>query len=286
MGTWGTGIEDNDTYLDIKDEFLALYNQGEAIENIYSKFVSDKVFNEISGETHDFWFALADFLWQTKGLNNTVFNLVKNIIETKSNLKYWEETNENYEDIKEREKELNQFLIKISTPKKRAKRRFKKKLYKSLFKKGDIIIFKTNYGHYGISLIIDDEFDNPSESGRNLVVVTDFESIEKPNLNSIDLNKIEVIYILHKYITHTEENPYIGDLSAHSWYLFIEEQFNIDVIGNIEVTSLNFRLNQMAFNWTSLLKYSRKLNNKTENNIRLKLIDFVKKKTSYNTVYK
>ena len=174
MGTWGTSIEDNDTYNDIKAEFLDFYNDGVSLDEIYSEFISDEDFEEVPEESHDFWFAIADLLWQCKGLNDKVLNVVKSIIESKSDLIYWKETNGDDEDIIEREIELNQFLKKISIPKKTAKRRVKKKLYDSLFKKGDVLTFKLENNNYGVALVIDDEKGIKTESGKNLIVLFDF----------------------------------------------------------------------------------------------------------------
>ena len=190
------------------------------------------------------------------------------------NIIFLKESGFNENELALRQTVLIKFLRKISTTKKTALRRVKKKLFKSLFKKGDIITFKTDFGHYGISLIVADEFDEPTESGRNLVVVTEFESFEKPTLASINLNAIYVKY----FSDHDGYRPFIGDLSARSWFLFKDEQFEIEVIGNIEVSSLNFCINNMAFNWSDLLKYSKAFVHEFEIRDRLKLIDFVKTK--------
>lgn len=34
MGAWGTGIDQNDTYADIKIDFFNLYNQGASLSDI------------------------------------------------------------------------------------------------------------------------------------------------------------------------------------------------------------------------------------------------------------
>jgi hypothetical protein len=64
MGAWGVEINDNDTYLDIKGEFLDMYNENVPIDKIYEHFLKYIDFNNIEEDTQDFWFAILDLLWQ------------------------------------------------------------------------------------------------------------------------------------------------------------------------------------------------------------------------------
>lgn len=273
MGTWGTSIEENDTYNDIEREFLDLYNQGVSLEKIYSEFISDEDFEEVPEESHDFWFAIADLLWQCKGLNAKVHKVVQSIIESKSDLNYWKETNGIDEDIKEREKELNHFLEKISIPKKRAKRRVKKILHDSLFKKGDLLTFKLENKSYGIALVIDDENGIKTESGKNLIVLSDFESIDKPKLNEI--KQANVQYFQRNGSDKEKPREVIADFSKMSWELFPEDRIEIEVLTNFNVKNLDFSYNRMAFMWNNLPFWSGRNIKEIQVENRLKFKDFI-----------
>ena len=61
MGTWGFKLYQNDTALDIKDEFEKLFNAGKAIQQITDELIED--YKNIMGDPDEeplFWLALAD----------------------------------------------------------------------------------------------------------------------------------------------------------------------------------------------------------------------------------
>jgi hypothetical protein len=116
MGNWGINIEDSDTYLDVEAEFLEQLSEGISKKEIYHYFLGDEDFEDISEETHDWWFAIADLFWKIGYLDKKVFKVVKTIIETKADLEYWRDCDADEEDILERADHLNAFLNKISTP--------------------------------------------------------------------------------------------------------------------------------------------------------------------------
>lgn len=64
MGTWGFKLYQNDTALDIKDEFEKLFNAGKAIQQITDELIED--YKNIMGDPDEeplFWLALADTQW-------------------------------------------------------------------------------------------------------------------------------------------------------------------------------------------------------------------------------
>ena len=64
MGTWGFELYQNDTSLDVKDEFEELYNAGKTAADITDKLIND--YKSITGNIDEepiFWFALADTQW-------------------------------------------------------------------------------------------------------------------------------------------------------------------------------------------------------------------------------
>lgn len=64
MGIWGFELYQNDTSLDVKDEFVELYNAGKTAQEITDKLMKD--YKSIMGDLDEeplFWFALADTQW-------------------------------------------------------------------------------------------------------------------------------------------------------------------------------------------------------------------------------
>jgi hypothetical protein len=117
MGTWGTEIEANDTYADVEAAFLECLAENKTSKELYTHFIDESDFEEeISEETHDWWFAMADLFWKIGYLDKKVVEVVKTIIETKADLNYWIETDADKDDIKERAKVLKAFLKRIATP--------------------------------------------------------------------------------------------------------------------------------------------------------------------------
>ena len=64
MGMWGFELYQNDTALDVKDEFYELFNAGKTAQEITDKLTED--YKSIMGDTDEepiFWLALADTQW-------------------------------------------------------------------------------------------------------------------------------------------------------------------------------------------------------------------------------
>lgn len=251
MGTFGTGISDNDIYLDLEIEFFDLYNEGIDVQTISETIIKNHNESFDSDEdSNDFWLALADFQWKCKSLDKKVFEKVSKIVNSKSDLLLWEELDASEEDILEREEKLNEFLLKISVPKKSAKRRIKKKLYNSVFKKGDVIIYKLENGNYGGALVIYDE--NNTEFGLNQLILTDLNSKNKPNLKAFyEVN-----------IQYREEKLLNGKTNFHPMILFFygnffssefKKEYQFEIIDNIEISNFNIEYRKGYCNWEQLI---------------------------------
>ena len=64
MGTWGFGLYENDTALDVKDDFEELYKQGKTAQEIAERLTDTN--RDIMGDAEEeplFWLALADSQW-------------------------------------------------------------------------------------------------------------------------------------------------------------------------------------------------------------------------------
>lgn len=128
MGTWSNKINGSDTFQDVYQTFFSLYNEGEDPINI-SKQIQDE-FGEAFvdyDERNNSLFGLALAQWETKALDQTVYNQVKEIIESGNDLEVWKGLGADVKTIKQRQKILDKFLIQISTDREKAKRRVRKK---------------------------------------------------------------------------------------------------------------------------------------------------------------
>ena len=134
MGTWGTGISSNDTYADIYEQFIDLYNDGLSATEITKRLiVENQETINLPEDATNFWFALAKGQWECKALDNEILSKVDQIIQTGEDLRVWKELDASPADLKTREKVLIKFLSKLKTEKDKPRKRTKKKLYDSIF---------------------------------------------------------------------------------------------------------------------------------------------------------
>ncbi len=129
MGTWGSKIEENDTYADVYQTFFDLYNSGETASNA-SKLTLDSMedyFND-ADDSNSAWFALAVAQWETNSLESEVFDKVAEIVSSGADIRLWRSLSADETDIRERTEYLTELIQRISVPRKTAKRRVKKKI--------------------------------------------------------------------------------------------------------------------------------------------------------------
>ena len=116
MGTWGTGITDNDNAADVYDEYFELYNSGKNATDITRKLISDYNETIITEVAADFWLPLALAQWETNSLTQLVVEQVDSIITSGADLEVWRELDASEEDIAERKVVLDNFLLQIKQP--------------------------------------------------------------------------------------------------------------------------------------------------------------------------
>ena len=65
MGAWGAGLYENDTALDVKDEFEKLFNDGKGVQEITDGLTAEfESIMDCADEAPLFWLALADTQWK------------------------------------------------------------------------------------------------------------------------------------------------------------------------------------------------------------------------------
>jgi hypothetical protein len=113
VGTWGTGIMDNDTSCEVYADYISLQQtlpKEKAMERMLT-FYTGKI-NSYE-ESNNFWFAIALAQSETNSLQGDVFERVKKIIETGADIALWRELKATAEDIHTRTLELADFLMKL-----------------------------------------------------------------------------------------------------------------------------------------------------------------------------
>lgn len=129
MGTWNTKIDGNDSFLDIYQAYFHLYNEGQEPTDISKKIEQDfaAMFND-DDDRHHCLFGLALAQWETKALDEKVFHVVKEIIDSGKDLELWKQSGADEKALKQRKAVLEKFLAQLGTEKDKPKRRTRTKL--------------------------------------------------------------------------------------------------------------------------------------------------------------
>ena len=169
MGMWGFELYQNDTSLDVKDEFEKLFNAGKTVKDITDKLTED--YKSIMGDIDEeplFWLALADTQWNLGVLMPWV----------KEKALYWVEKDRdmfNCQSIDvsakaKRRKTLDELQTKLLSPQPQVKTTAKKRIYKCQWKLGDVFAYQLEsdlskkrdlYGRYFLIQKVDESVWHP-----------------------------------------------------------------------------------------------------------------------------
>ena len=164
MGIWGFELYQNDTSLDVKDEFEELFHAGKTTQEITDKLIES--YKGIMGNSQEeplFWYALADVQWNFGVLLPAV----------KERALYWinkDSCMANCQEIRvtaksQWKKTLDDLQTKLLSQQLPAKKPVKKRLYKCQWKLGDVFAYKLEsdlakerglYGRYFLIQKIDE----------------------------------------------------------------------------------------------------------------------------------
>lgn len=256
MGTWGTAISSNDTYADVYEEFIDLYNDGLDVSEITKKLIDEnqETINTPEGAS-DFWFAIANGQWECKALDKVILLKVENIINKGEDLRVWVQQDASPASLKAREKVLDKFLLKLKTEKDKPKKRTKKKLYNSLFKKGDCLVYKMDNNYFGGAFVLTDE--QATFGGTNYIAITTIEKSNKPTIEDfingeVYVERVNGISFGNENGQNWIDQPQIGFFHA---ILFNRNEIEIEVIGQLPVYK-NYQMlantQHIGFGWTKL----------------------------------
>lgn len=125
MGTWNTGITENDTAKDLYIEYTAAFYQfdtEEALRRI-DHYIRAEMFDESDEEEWcNYYYSLADFMWSKGILTDSVRDKAVGMIDSEFGLELWAKAGQNALDS--RKKKLAEFkekLLSNQSPKKKIK---------------------------------------------------------------------------------------------------------------------------------------------------------------------
>lgn len=227
MGTWGTGIKDNDAFADVYSEFFAEYNKGEQPDIISKKIIQENwEILEIEEERNSLWFALVLAQWETKSLDKDLQAKVEKIISSGDEITVWRTLGASDGDIKKRQAVLEKFLLQLKSDRPKAKPRKKSKHKSPIFAKGDCLTFKMSNGNYGGAIVL--EADLNPETAYNLVALTRLNQTSKPTI--IDFERSEILIL-----NFANWNDRIS-VTWHPPDLYLKDYADIyETVGNIAV---------------------------------------------------
>jgi hypothetical protein len=182
MAIDGVKIIDSDIAHDVYNEFTDLYDSGIEIEDIKKKIEQWRnELDDIEFEIFITTYALA--LWEVDSLSESILSEVKQSIEKQTTVEMWKA--EGYQkNAVLRQKELNKFIIKVTNPNEKPRKRKKyKTLTNFLFQIDDVLTFKATDGLYYASILI--KIDQCRGHCNYWLTPTGYIKNEKPTIKDI-----------------------------------------------------------------------------------------------------
>lgn len=125
MGCWGMGITQTDEYCEIYERYMEEYNIGKPLCDIKKDIVDEYLeeFDENDGVLHDVYFAIGKAEWMCGGISTDILERITHIIKTGENIVFYRELEASENELKQRQKNLEKFLVLLSTPRGKTKKR-------------------------------------------------------------------------------------------------------------------------------------------------------------------
>ena len=141
MGCWGYKLYDNDTALDVKEEFVKFLKQGmDCLSATIQLIKSNAGILLDEEECSIFWFALADTQWKYGILLDEVREFAIQHIESEEDLKRWEDAPKS--EYNKRKEVLYKLKEKLLSPQPPQKKIRIPKLYHCEWKVGDVYAYE------------------------------------------------------------------------------------------------------------------------------------------------
>lgn len=141
MGTWGTGLYQDDTTCDIKDDYITYLQIGMTNEEATKKVIEENDWCfEDEEEGALLWFALADTQWKYGRLLDEVKEKAIECIDSGIDLEKWKEEDEKL--CEKRKKVLEALKEKLNSEQPPEKKVTKMKFFRAHWKVGDILLYQ------------------------------------------------------------------------------------------------------------------------------------------------
>lgn len=244
MGAWGAGIMQDDTVLDIIDEFKDLLKENQNIkEATATLIINNNYLIEDEDQGPLFWIALAKCQWEYGELESEVYNHVVKDFNQESGLSLWKEGSG--KEYLKRKRVISDFILKISKPNVKTKKLPKKVIRKPIFQAGDCLSLKVNDEYYGAALVVRYD-DSNEEYGKNLIIALDYWEKREPVIE--DFSRTEFLAL-----TIGNWNGRILDAWCSS-FGFKGLKNKIVNVGNIDVSRFKELDTTYYFRWDSFLR--------------------------------
>lgn len=244
MGAWGSGITQDDTVLDLIEDFKDSVKKTKNIE-ITTKLLieNNKYLIDDEDEGPLFWIALAKCQWEYGNLQTDVLEKVIDDFEKENGLGIWKE--ESQKDYLARKKVIMNFIENIKHTNPKPKKLPKLTIRKPLFKEGDCLSIKVNEHYYGAAIVIKADDSDP-EYGENLIIATTYWNQVPPKQEN---------FLKKEWLKLTYEN---WNGSVHkSWYGpqgFRKYKDVIVKVGSIDVSEFKEIPCESYSLWSSLIE--------------------------------
>ena len=141
MGTWGTGLYQDDTTCDIKDDYITYLQIGMTNEEATRRIIDENDWCfEDEEEGALLWFALADTQWKYGRLLDEVKQKAIECIDSGVDLEKWREEDEKL--CEKRKKVLEALKERLNSEQPPEKKVSKIKFYRAYWKVGDILLYQ------------------------------------------------------------------------------------------------------------------------------------------------
>ena len=217
MGAWSVSITGNDTAQDLKSEYQAafFYNNFDVALHKIDDYVRTMFDESDEEEWCNYYYSLADYMWNKGILPDEVKNKVVNMIDSGFGLELWAESGNIV--LQKRKQALEAFKKKILTQQP-SKKKIKVDLHMhSIFESGDIVAFqlKTSDKKY---IPKDSKFDEnyfAEVDGKYVVIRKLADHISYTS--SVEPNVRDVWTVCQLYGKIFDEYPCVDDLCKIPW---------------------------------------------------------------------
>jgi len=242
MGTWGTGIKEDDVVCDVIGAFEDKLKDGATIvaatQAVLAEF-SDALEDE--DDAPQVWIGLAEAQWSFGELDHAVLDRVRRDYESGEGLSRWLEASDT--EQRKRRRVLQGFVEKLSVPNTRPKRRPRRISRPPKFAPGDCLAIRLSNGLYGAGLVLASDHSNV-EYGMNLIAVLDYMAAAQPDLR---------VFKRRRWLELTHHAW--GGKPDISWYLavhFKRERHRFELVGIIKIRNKDPKHSNSFDGWSSL----------------------------------